>query len=477
MAREEEKDAIRIEPFTLVTDILRNAWVIILGAVAAALLTYVVVSVQYVPRYTTSATFAVASRSDSNPWTNLSSANEMAQTFERILKSNVMKKTLCEVLQADSLDAQISTQVLSGTNLLILRVTDDSPKEAYDVIRAVMENYTSVSFYMVGDSVMDVLEEPYIPTSPDNWLNPRGDMKKAFLAAAALLTALFGLLSYFSNTVKMEDDIERKLDARSLGVIPFENKYKTLREKIRRKKGALLVNNPLAGFGFVESYKKLATRVDYRMSREGNKVLAVTSVSEDEGKSTVAANLAITLAELGKKVLLVEGDLRRPSQFLIFGKNPDEKSEVGEFLKGGGKIKEILQESGIPRLYLMIGRNCYSSSTEILQSSVLSRLLEACRRTMDYIIIDTPPAGLMGDAEVIAGQSDAVLVVVKQNYMLAEDINDVLDGFREHHSKVLGVVLNGARTIESTPVGGYYGGYGRYGKYGKYGNYGKSRED
>lgn len=472
MARE-ERDAVRIEPFTLVTDILKNLWVIILGAVAAALLTYVVVSARYVPRYSTSATFAVASRSDSNPWTNLASANEMAQTFERILKSNVMKKTLCQALGVSSIDAQINTQVLSETNLLILKVTDDTPKDAYDTIRAVMENYTSISFYMAGDLVMDVLEEPYIPTSPDNGLNPREDMKTAFIAAAAVMSVLFGLLSYLSNTIKLEEDIEKKLDARSLGVIPYENKYKTLREKVQHKKCALLVNHPLAGFNFVESYKKLATRVDYQMSKEGNKILVVTSVSEDEGKSTVAANLAITLAELGKKVLLVEGDLRRPSQFLIFGKNPDEKCEIGEFLKGNGQVKDILLESGIPRLYLMIGRNCYSSSTELLQSGVLAKLLDACKRTMDYVVIDTPPAGLIGDAEVLASQADAVMVVTKQNFIHAEDINDVLDSFREHHSKVLGVVLNGARTIESTPVGGYYGGYGRYGKYG---NYGKSRE-
>lgn len=83
----------------------------------------------------------------------------------------------------------------------------------------------------------------------------------------------------------------------------------------------------------MESYKKLAAKVEYRMAKNEQKVLVVTSVSENEGKSTVAANLAITLAEQSKRVLLVDGDIRRPSQFLIFGMEPKEENELGEYLR------------------------------------------------------------------------------------------------------------------------------------------------
>lgn len=470
----EVQELRQIEPYTLIFDILRNLWVIVLGAAAAGLLAYVAVSVTYVPQYSTSATFAVSTRSDSNAATNLAAANEMAQTFQKIMKSSVMNKMLCETLQTEKLDADISTEVIPETNLLILRVTGDSPREAYDLIRAIMENYTKVSYYSVGDAVMDVLQEPGIPLSPDNPLDERNAVKKGVLLGAAFFAVLFAFLSYMSDTVKQEDEVERKLDAKNLGAIPYEKKYKTLREKLRRGKDALLINNPLAGFPFVESYRKLATKVDYQMSRDERKVLVVTSVSENEGKSTVAANLAIALANQSKRVLLMEGDLRRPSQFLIFGKQPDEENEIGEVLKGQGRAKAVLQKSGIPNLYLMLGRNCYSSSTEILQSGVLERLLNSCRHSMDYVIIDSPPAGLMGDAEVLAKYADAVLMVVKQNYMRSEDINDVLDSFREHHSKVLGVVLNSIRSFSAVLPGNYYGGYSYYGKYG---NYGKNRED
>lgn len=139
-----------LDPYTLVHDIVSNWWVIILGAIAGALLTYVVVSSRYVPEYTTQATFVVSSRGDANAYSNLSSANTMAKTFEKILKSNIMEKKICEKLKVEELDADIHAKVLEGTNMLVLSVTADTPKESIDIIRTVMDNYSSVSLYTVA---------------------------------------------------------------------------------------------------------------------------------------------------------------------------------------------------------------------------------------------------------------------------------------------------------------------------------------
>src|SRR5699024_489508 len=121
--------------------------------------------------------------------------------------------------------------------------------------------------------------------------------------------------------------------------------YKTVKELLQRSKKPLLINDPLAGFGFVESYRKFSSKVEYRMEKEGLKTLAVTSVSENEGKSTVAANLAISLAEKDYRVILIDGDLRRPSQFLIFGLHPREENELGEFLKREKKKFNLLMKT------------------------------------------------------------------------------------------------------------------------------------
>lgn len=466
-----------LEPFTLVHDILASWWVILLGALAGMMLTYVVVSSRYVPAYSAQATFVVSSKSSSGGYVNLSSANSMAQTFEKILKSNVMEKTICEQLEMDELEADIRTEVIEGTNLLILTVTADTPKESIDIIRTIMDNYSSVSLYAVGSAVLDVLEEPQVPYAPDNPLNAAGQAKKGGLAAGAILVVLIGILSYLKNTVKQESEIERKLDARSLGVISYEQKYKTFRDLKAHRKDAILVDNPVASFRFVESYRKLAVKVEYQMSKENRKVLVVTSASENEGKSTVAANLAITLAEQSKKVLLVDGDIRRPSQFLIMGMELEEKNELGEYLKGNIDHSEVILPCKRKRMLFMGGKNCYSTSTELLNTERFAKLIEASKKIVDYVIIDTPPAGLIGDAQIYAQCADAVMIVARQNYVLAEEINEVMDEFRDNHNKVLGVVLNGVRSFPAfaeTALTGQYGKYGRYGKYSRYGNYEQS---
>lgn len=481
MEREKEifQEEIDIDLTTIVYDILHNWWVILLGALAAAMLTTVFVNETYVPKYTTRTTFVVGSKTDFNASANLSTTNGMAQTFQRILQSNVMKKILKEKMGMEEFTDEIRAEVIGGTNLLVLTATADSPKEAIDLMHTVMENYTSVSYYTAGNAVMDVLQEPSIPMSPDNPLNSEQTVRKVFVIAIAVLCALFGFLSYSRDTIKKEEDIEKKLDARSLGVISYENKNKTLRDLFQKDKKALLVTDPLAGFAFVEGYKKLATKVDYQMEKEGRKVLVVTSVAENEGKSTTAANLAICLAEQSKRVVLLDGDFRRPSQFLIFGKTPKEEQEIGEVLKGKKGASLTLQECDVPGLYLVLGRNCYSSSTELVHSKRMKQILEVLKKNIDYVIIDSPPTGLMGDAEALAGYADAVMLTVKQNYIYSEDINDVLDSFREHHSKVLGVVLNGAKSFSvftHKSSYGYYGSYGSYGKYGHYSRGGKKQE-
>lgn len=471
----------KIEPFTLIHDILVNWWVILLGALAAAMLTFVGVSLRYEPQYTTSATFAVVS-TNGTAYSSLSSANSMAGTFQKIIKSSSMNKILCEQLHVDYVDADISTSIVENTNLLELSVSAASPKDAYDIIHIIMDNYSSISYYSVGGAILETLQEPAIPMSPTNPLNAGRLMKMAFLAAGALLVLLFGVLSYMKDTVKAEEEIEKKLDARSLGKIIYESKYKSLRDLLKRQKNALLVNQPLAGFGFVESYRKFVSRAEYRMEKHESKVVIVTSVSENEGKSTVAANLAISLAERDKKVILIDGDLRRPSQFLILGLKPDEKSELGEFLKGQGQMQNLMRRTDVKGVFFMGGRNCYSSSTDILQSERTKELLDACRKLVDYVVIDTPPVGIVADAEIYARYADEVCLVVRQNYILAEDINDAIDRFRNAGCRILGVVLNRVQsfgTLTNETVGRYTSryGYGRYGKYGNYANYSKEQRE
>ena len=460
----------KIEPFTLIHDILVNWWVIILGALAAAMLTFIVANVRYVPEYTTSTTFVVSNRNTTASYSSLGSANTIATSFQKVVESTAMQDILCEKLGVDEINADIQAEIAGETNLLELTVTAGSPQESFDIMEGILDNYSSIALYTVGDIVLNILQDPNIPFTADNPLYAGDLMKKAFLIAGAVLIFLFGLLSVMRDTLKTEEDITDKLDARSLGAISYEMKYKSVRELLRHKKKGLLINDPLAGFGFVESCRKFSSKVEYRMEKEGWKTLAVTSVSENEGKSTVAANLAVSLAEKDYRVVLIDGDLRRPSQFLIFGLHPNEDNEIGEFLKRERKHFNLLMKTSVPKLYVIGGRNCYSSSTDILQGDMAGKFLQRCKESADYIIVDTPPTAVLGDAELWGQYADAVLFVERQNFIYAEDINTMIDKFRAQQTRVLGVVLNGVQSfgnVVSSTVGRYssrYGGYGNYGK-------------
>ncbi|MCQ2507302.1 MAG: polysaccharide biosynthesis tyrosine autokinase [Dorea sp.] len=459
-----------IEPFTLVTDVLKNTFYILLGAVAIALLAAVITSYRYQPEYTSTATFVVNNKESNNNYMNLTAANKMALMMEKILGSTLMEKEICEVLgiEREAFDADISANVIGGTNLLELSVTANNPKEAIDIIQTVMDNYKDVELFTISGAAMDILQPPLIPHDPDNPLNLNKVIRDAFLLGALLWIFLFGICSYLLNTIKQESDVEKKLDCRSLGAIPFEKKNKTITAIIGKKnKKALLVDDPMKGFNFVESYKKLASKIEYTLSRKNMKSIVVTSVSENEGKSTVAANIAISLAGQGNTVVLIDGDIRRPSQFLVFGMKPEEDQEIGEYLLGNTDMNNILLKTNRKDLFFIGGKGCYSSSTEMLHTERLPLLMKRLEQIADYIVIDTPPAGLIGDSQVFAHYADAVVLVVKQNMVLAEDINDAIDDFRDSNNTVLGVVLNHVRSSKTLKVTGY-GTYGHYGKYKAY---------
>ena len=158
----------KIEPFTLIHDIVVNWWAILLGALAAAMVAYIVLSLRYIPEYTTSATFVVQTKNTSASYTTLSSASATATTFQKIIESSAMNEILRDKLGVDEIDADIRASVMEGTNLLELSVTASSPSDAFDIMQGILDNYSSISFYTVGDVVLNELQSPGIAFSPES---------------------------------------------------------------------------------------------------------------------------------------------------------------------------------------------------------------------------------------------------------------------------------------------------------------------
>ena len=167
-------------------------------------------------------------------------------------------------------------------------------------------------------------------------------MRKYAVIGMGLMMALLALIDYLKDDIKNEKEVEQKLDAKLFGTVYHEVKNKTLRGKIRKIKKGLLVTDPTCSFMFVENYKKLRTKLMYKTKQERGKVILVTSVMENEGKSTVAANIALTLAQKDEKVVLIDGDMRRPAIYKILEKKLKKEQEIGEYLNGNIPIDDII---------------------------------------------------------------------------------------------------------------------------------------
>ena len=187
--------------------------------------------------------------------------------------------------------------------------------------------------------------------------------------------------------------------------------------------------------------------MEYHARKRGQKVILVTSVGENEGKSTIAANLALSLAEKNRSVVLLDCDFRKPSLHKIFEVIPQKEQTLTSYL---------LQDQLDPTPYLTqlkkygitlgISQSSGKSIAKLLNNGKLAALLQQLRTQADYVILDTPPMLAAADAEYIATLADTAVLVVRSDFMSTGSINEGLDKLRKSAPEVCGFVLNNYRT-------------------------------
>lgn len=194
-----------------------------------------------------------------------------------------------------------------------------------------------------------------------------------------------------------------------------------------------------------ESFRAVLTSLLFAPNSEVTKVIAVTSPNPQDGKSTVVSNLAIALAEMGRRVLLVDADLRKPKLHVIF--NMENTWGLGDILEDKTEVEQypreaFERETSIPKLWLLPSGPPLRSVTNQIHSQRFKDLLGRLRREFDYVFIDTPPVMLMPDARVIGQRSDGVILVLKAAQTLHADALSVVRRLREDGTQVLGTILN-----------------------------------
>lgn len=467
--------------------VARSFWLVVLAVLIAAMGTYTVLQTVYKPQYTCSATYIVSSKYSTTSYSNISATSDTASLFSQLLDSQVLRKHAAEAIGLEDLPADIKATVAENTNVLTLTSTADTAYDAFNCLKAVTENYNLISDNVFNTIVLTVIDGPYIPTAPSNQIDIGATMLRACGIGALLMILLIALLTVCRDTIQTVSCIERKLDIGRFGVVYHERKNRTLRASLRKVNRSVLLTNPMASFPFTETISKMCTRLEYAQTRRDRKVILVTSVGENEGKSTMAANLALCLAQRHGRVLLVDGDLRKPAVHKLLELQPEPEQELSHYLSDNACSLESYLSSAVLRdtktgLYAITGRHAVPMSSELVSSDRMEKLLHFFRGQMDYIIIDSPPMALFSDAEALARFADASLLVIRQSASLAQEINTAADTLEGSHAELLGCIFNDVygmpfplSLLDNDSYSYGYGNlksYGRYRKYGKYGHYG-----
>ena len=338
----EEHTTIRwadLSPICLIRRVLRDIPSILAAGLIAALLAAAITQSFYKPQYTASATVAVNVKNGnySSLYANLTTTSEIAGTLTGLFGSDVFQQLSSDRPGSEQLSGKLEASVVPETNILLLRVTADDPISAFHTLRFWLDNYDAVSRHVFQNVVLRELDVPSVPRAPANPLQLGSTVKSAFLIGAAAMTAALLTIAVLADTVQTSESVRHKVDARLFATIHHEEKNKTLRARLKRGKRGLLITAPSTGFRFTEEIEKLASKVSHSAQRSGGKVLLVTSVAENEGKSTVAANLAVSLAQQGKKVLLIDADLHKASQYKLFDQR--DTPELPRMLAGSQPVQ------------------------------------------------------------------------------------------------------------------------------------------
>lgn len=469
----EKSSLFAFDPIVVVMDVCRHWLLILIMALVIGVGAYILTDLSYTPTYKTSATMVVTTRgSSSTVYSNLSSTTSLAAVFDEVLNSSVFRRIIQEEAGITGFSGWISAGAVPDTNLLTLSVTDTDPRTAFLMIQAILNNHQTLTKQIVGDVVLEVLQAPTVPSYPSNSVDPAGRMRQAMILTAAAACLVLAWMSINRDVVRSDSEARTKLDCQYLGQIPHERKYKTLSSLLRHRKTSVLISDPLTSFRFVETIRKLRRRVERRM--KGRKVLMVTSLLENEGKSTVAVNLAMALAKKYRKVLLIDCDLRKPACAMLLEQKWNSIG-VRDVLRGQADPQDAVNREGRSGLYLMLEKKGGRDSGDLISCANMKLLLEWAREEFDMVILDLPPVSAVTDAEAMADLADCSLLVVRQNAALTPALNKAIAALERGNAKLLGCVLNnvyGTMLFSGQGNGGYGYGYGKYGKYGQYGRYG-----
>ena len=471
-------DLVRLAVF-----ILKRCWLVILCAAIGFGVMYHRAS-KALDTYTASGTMFVT---NSNPnlvnygytsTSDISSAVQLVNIYSEVVKSETVMQRVLEYAiepaaengkEHDILLSQkypgittnfvrgvISMNSVNGTPMVRVSCTTINPQLSADICNSVLQVAPGAIKDVVAAGEAKAQDFAGVPM----FANARGDMKKSLIGglagiifAGALLTLLF----------MMNHQVEKPRDISDHYTPPILSYIRRTRGS-EKDAGAYLLNEK-SDMDLVEGYAKLRMNLLYTLSEKMHRTVLVTSAISGEGKSTIVANLAVSLSMSGKNILLVDADMRRACQSEIFYYDPNSPG-LADILTGNTTAKKAIVSTVWDNLDILPAGSMPSNPCELLESPTMAKLVQELEEQYDLVLMDVPPVNIVSDPLALSSQVAGTLFVVRQDFSDHREIRRALVSCEMTGLEVLGFVFYG----EKLHQGKYYSkrsqrGYEYYNKY------------
>jgi len=297
-------------------------------------------------------------------------------------------------------------------------------------------------------SILEVAKEPDSPVKPK---------RPQVMALALVLGLMLGiglalLLEYMDQRLHSVDEVAAALGSPVLGVVPHAA-GKTEPSQI----GRWVHFRPKSHFA--EAYRTIRTAVYFSVPGDQAKILLVTSPAPGDGKTTVASNLAIAMAQAGQKVILLDADFRKPRQHEVF-EIPD-GAGLSSVLVGKATLKDVIRTSAVKGLWILPCGQRPLNPAEMLNSKAFATVLEKLSKCYHRIVIDSPPVMAVADARILGAMAEVTLLVLRAEKSTRRATEEAREGLSSVGARIIGAVVNDVRRQRGR-YGYYYGGYGYY---------------
>jgi capsular exopolysaccharide synthesis family protein len=292
--------------------------------------------------------------------------------------------------------------------------------------------------------VVDAANAPTSPVSP----NPKRNMLLALVGGVFLAIGMGCFVEYMDKTIATPDQIRAQLRLQCLGLVPVTGGR-------RQKAEAPLLNNGVPA-AFQEAFRAVRTNVLFSSRDEPIRTILVTSTGPNEGKTVVASNLAISLAQTGQRVLLLDADMRRPRVHDMF--RMAQAPGLSEVTTHRAVASQVIARTSVPGLWILPAGSIPPNPSELVSSDVFSRFIRTLSQFFDWVIVDSPPVMAVTDAALLAHVVAGVLFVVAAEQANGSAASNALDQLDTAQARFLGAVLN---KVNFKRNGFYYADYYR----------------